>query len=374
MPQISNSIDDILQSTATGSLDKAILNNLRGFNHMQIPSAVPSNKEQHGFTFIVRPQLNMQLDNIRNSRKFMPLAADVSDITIHRFVRTTLDPRLMVGYHYGNTVIPKITCPLVDNHQAFIPVLTNNIRSSSGWPDPVVHTFASREGRYKESYLQVDGLVENFSQYDIDMTFRNTVADPILYLFYMWTLYASYVFSGKFVPYPDFISDQRIDYNTRIFRVILDRNRQKVTKIMSTGPAIPVASSVGQFADFNLENPFSEQNKDITMRFRCMAFEMFDDILIKEFNDIGCMFQSKMLDENRAGQMILVPPVVSHLFQHRAYPRIDPDTHAMEWWVERGVFNARTEVLLQTLSVSEINTVRQASNPELVLEPQEDAG
>src|ERR1700752_1145256 len=358
--QIPISIDDILQSTSIGSLDKAIGNNLFGINHEQLPSAVPGNRERQGFLFFVRPQLNLQHDNIANSRKLMPLASDRSvdgtrdgSTSIHRFIRTTLDPRLMVGYQLGNTNIPRIECPLVNNNMAFIPVLTNNVTKASGWPDPVVPLFTSKTGRYDESFTMVDGLVENYGQYSIDCTFRNTSMDPILYMFYIWTLYMSYVFQGKLVPYPDFITDNRIDYNTRLFRIRLDRNRYKVTKIMSTGPAIPVASSVGQFGDLDMDETFSSANKDIMVRFQCMGFEIFDDILIYEFNAIVQMFKSEMKDSFRDNEMIAIPRSLGRIFQHRAYPRINPDSHVMEWWVDRSLFNIRSQAFLQSLGEEE---------------------
>lgn len=363
MAQSKISIDDILQSTAIGSIDKAVGNNLYGFNHNQTSSAIPANREQQGFVFFVRPQLNLQHDNIANSRKFMPLASDVSDTTIHRFVRTTLDPRLMTGYKFGNNVIPPIESPLTNNAMAFIPVLTNNALTVSGWPDPVVPIWESKAGRYNESYAQVDGMVENFSQFTIDVTFRNTIADPILYMFYIWTLYTQYVFSGKFVPYPDFITDNRMDYNTRIYRVRLDRNRQKVTKIISTGPAIPVASSVGQFGDMNFEEVLSLSTKDIAIRFQCGGIEIFDDILVFEFNETVRIFQPMMGDDARDGSMVLIPRSLSHVFQHRAYPRINPSNHNMEWWVEQDLFDIRTRAFLETLNSSELIPTDSEATP-----------
>lgn len=343
------SIDDIFQNTAIGSLDKAIGNNLYGFNHDQIPSAVPSNKEQQGFLFFVRPQLNLQADNIRNTRKLMPLLSDSSNATIHRYIRTTLDPRLVAGYKFGQLSVPPIQSPLLNNEQAFIPLLTNNATKSSGWPDPVVPLFTSKKGRYEEEVSFVDGMVEHYGQFSLDVTFRNTHMDPILYMFYVWTLYSSYVFSGKLIPYPDFITDMRIDYNTRIYRVRLDKTRRKVTKIMSTGPAIPVAANVGAFGDLNLDEPLSSENKDISMRFQCMGAEIFDDILIYEFNKTVGLFKPEMRDGARDGSMVKVPRVIDHIFRFRAYPRINPTNHAMEWWVESNLFDTRTRAFLQSL-------------------------
>jgi len=153
-----------------------------------------------------------------------------------------------------------------------------------------------------------------------------------------------------------------IDYNTRLYRVRLDRNRYKVSKIMSTGPAIPIASSVGQFGDLNMDETFSSANKDISMRFQCQGFEIFDDILIYEFNQTVQMFKSEMKNENRDSTMILVPRSISYIFQHRAYPRINPDNHVMEWWVDRNLFNIRTQAFLQSLGQADDDAIQSAIN------------
>lgn len=361
------SIDDLFQTTPIGSIDKAIGNNLYGFNHDQIPSAVPSNKEQQGFLFFVRPQLNLQLDNLRNMRKFHALIADKNNVSIHRYIATTLDPRLMTGYKYQKIDIPPLQCPLTNNEQAFIPVLSNNVMTSTGWPDITVPLFTSRKGRYNESVSFADGLVENFEEYTVDVTFRNTESDPILYMFYIWTLYMSYVFSGKATPYPDFITDNRIDYNTRLYRVRLDKTRRKVTKIMSSGPAFPIASSVGQFADFNFNEPFSTANKDISMRFHCIGFEIFDEILVYEFNRTVQLFKPSMEDGQREGSMTLVPRSIYHVLRHRVYPRIDPNTHAMEWWADSNIFDTRTRAFLQSIQSLEdpiLGEPGEAEEPE----------
>ena len=125
-PIISQTLDQLLSSLPTGSLDRAILNNLSRFNHRQTPGAVPSNKKSPGYIFFTRPQLNMQADNLRNTRKLSMLLSSVPE-SMQTYIRCMLDPRLMTGVKFGNgRPIPPISCPVVDNKQAFIPILTNS--------------------------------------------------------------------------------------------------------------------------------------------------------------------------------------------------------------------------------------------------------
>jgi len=345
------SMDEFFQNTPIGSIDRAIGNNLYGFNHRQVPGMVPMNKDQYGLTFFVRPQLNLRSGNIRANRRMYPLLT-ANDVSLQRFVRCTLDPRMMVGGIEGSHAI---SCPFVDNDQAFIPILTNNLTSISGWPDLTSPTFTSKAGVYNEVYSQVDGIVRNFESFDIDATFRNTRGDPIVFMFYIWLHYQSSVFEGTMVPYIDYLLENTIDYNTRIYRLVLDETKQYVKKIAATGVAYPISVPIGSFMDYNSERPFNDQNKDITIRFRCLGAEYLDDILINEFNQTVKIFNQSMkavekatrktTTMNIAGGLVQVPQEMLSFFNHRGYPWINPDNYRLEWWIPKNIYDARVDAM-----------------------------
>jgi hypothetical protein len=353
---VPHSLDDYFQSTPIGSLDKAIGNNLYGINHRQTPNAVPSNKDTYGLTFFVRPQLNMQIDNIRNVRLLSPLAT-VNNRTVQFFTKCMLDPRLMAGYRFQQNTIAPLSCPMVDNLNAFIPVLTNNLNSISGWPDITLPTYDAQPGLFREGFSMADGLTRNFEQFDIDASFRNTKGDPILYTFYVWLHYMSNVFRGTLMPYLDMITENEIDYNTRIYRLVLDKDKNKVTKIAATGAAFPISVPTGSFFDYTTEKPYNDQNKDITIRFRCMGIDCLDDILIREFNDTVVIFNPDMADGNRERNMVAVPKSLLGIFNNRGYPRINPYNNDLEWYVSSDLFRNRTTNFINA-NISP--TVRQA--------------
>jgi hypothetical protein len=357
---VNLSLDDYFQSTPIGSINKAIGNNLYGINHRQTPSAVPSNRDNYGLTFFVRPQLNLQADNIRNLRRFYPMLTQ-TDLTLQRFVRCTLDPRLMVGYTFNKHKVSPISCPMVDPQCAFIPVLSNNINTISGWPDEVVNPYVSKPGLYNEAYSFIDGRAENFEAYDLDATFRNTRGDPIAYLFSVWKHYMSAVFEGKLVPYIDMICENEIDYNTRIYRLVLDQAKETVTKIGATGAAFPISDPTGSFFDYNKEKPFNDQNKDIPIRFKSMGAIYYDDILIYEFNKTVEIFNEAMSDDYRSNNMIQIDKSLATLFNHRGYPRINPNNNKLEWYVDRDIFNQRTSAFLNA------GLIQQSTIDELTL-------
>ena len=195
---LDNTLDDLYQSLPIGSINSSITNNLYGVNHRQVRSLIPSNKELYGFTFFVKPQLNLTSNNVRNLRILYPLLNN-NKLSVQAVVRGTLDPRMVSGYSVVQNIYiePPSPCVLIDPLQAFIPVLTNDIISISGGQDLALPTFASKEGLYGQVYSQVDGIARYYGVYDIDATFTNMRGDVIFYLFYSWLHYQANVFEGK---------------------------------------------------------------------------------------------------------------------------------------------------------------------------------
>lgn len=340
------SLDDYFQASNVGSVQRAIGNNLYGINILQVPGAVPSAKIQQGYTFFTRPQLNFQTDNLRNDRKFYRLLTENS-ASLSRAIRCLLDPRLIAGYKFGGTHIPPISCPIMDNQLAFIPWLTNNIINISGWPDVAVPTQSSTPGLTNEVQTIVDGLTDNREQFDITATFRNTRGSPILAMMFYWERYASLAFKGDVVPYLDYIVNNRLDYNTRIYRLVMDQNKRFVEHIMATGAAFPISNATGTLGDFNVETVYSDQANELPIIFRANGFEFMDDILALEFNNTVAMFNPSMKDGKRASSLVKINADLKNLFNYRSYPYINTDTAELEWWVPKSIYENRSTTFLE---------------------------
>lgn len=313
-----------------GTISTANGDNYFGINHRQQPSPISINRDQFGLTFFTRPQLNFQTDNLRNHRKLAPLLTTKAD-SIPRIIRCLLDPRLGSKY--------QIFSPFVDPQQAFIPLLTNNLLSMSGWPDIEVPIYQSPDGVYKETFGIVDGIVDNYSSYDITASFRNLPGDPITAMLLYWARYMSAVFEGILVPYPDFIIENEIDYQTRIYRLVLDYSRTKVQKIAACGAAIPWGVPIGAAFNFEADRPLNQSNDQVSTSFRCYGAQYQDDVLIKEFNDVVGLHNNDMWDQYRGngkdGAMRKVPMAYLEVFNNKGYPRIDPRTYDLEWWISK---------------------------------------
>lgn len=343
--QTRDTLDRVFANTATGPVASAIGNSFYGINHRKQPSAIAINKDESGLTFFTRPRMNLTTDNLRNVRQLTPLL-NRETASIQRIVRCTLDPEL--------NWTTAGACPFVDPQQAFIPILSNHLLSMSGWPDLEAKFSSSQEGVYKESYSLVDSHPLFHSTYDITANFRNLPGDPIGLLFLMWVLYMGFVAEGSLSPYPDSILLNEVDYDTRIYRLIMDPTKTYVQKIAACGASFPRGVPVGAAFNFDSTQPFGDTTNQVSVTFHAMGAMYMDDILAWEFNRTVILFNDNMRDDRRTRFYTKIPYAALNLFNHRGYPRIDLNTYELEWWVPTADYNAKIPVLkdIKTLQVT----------------------
>lgn len=342
---IPDVVSRVFQASSTGALDSAIGNTFYGINHRQTPAAIPINKDYFGLTFFTRPELNLSTANLRTLRQFTSLLTKDS-MSIQRIIRCTLDPRLA-------TDTPSTTSPFVDNNQAFIPVLTNHLLSMSGWPDIEAPTYSMPEGIYKESSSMIDGVTDFRGVFDITANFRNIPGDPITLMMMTWIHYASRNYLGDIVPYPDKIMNHEIDYNTRIYRLVLDPSKRFIQKIAATGASFPTTCPIGAAFNYEADRPLNMGLDQISINFRCIGAQYQDYILADEFNRTTEYRTPSMGDKFRNQYYKQVPWEALTLFNNRGYPRINIDNMMeLEWYVTIGDWNQRIggyEALRETM-------------------------
>jgi len=348
-PIYDGNINDFLENTNLGAMDKSLSNMLYGLKHTRLLPPVKSSLDYQGFTFFTRPQLNLRSTNLRNIRQFYPLLTK-DPMTIQRYVRVMLDPRLPFKLYVNGKLEDKyygsetIDCPLVDKFNPFIPILTNTIQNVSGWPDIVVPEWTSSSGLRREQVSYIDGTYEVNDVFDLDITFKNLVTDPILLLFQTWIQYASLVFEGMIAPYWDFVLENEIDYNTRIYRVVLDPTLKYIKRIAATGAAFPINVPTGKFFDFSNDRPYSDQTKEINIRFKCMGANYNDDILIREFNAVHGIFNPAYRSYLAGNKdvMVEIPYELLEIVNFRGYPYIDPKTYRFKWLLPKSSATYKT--------------------------------
>lgn len=338
-------IDRVLSNTATGPVSSAIGNSFFGINHRKQPGAIAINKDESGLTFFTRPRLNLTPENLRNVRQLTPLL-NRETASLQRIVRSLLDPE--------SNWATAAACPFVDPQQAFMPILSNNLLSMSGWPDLEAKFTDSQEGVYKEAYSLVDSHPLFHSTYDITANFRNLPGDPITLIFLTWILYMGFVAEGSLSPYPDSILLNEVDYDTRIYRLVMDPTKTYVQKIGACGACFPRGVPIGAAFNFDSTQPYGDTTNQISIPFHAMGAMYMDDILAWEFNRVVEIFNDNMTDEKRAKNYKKIPYAALNLFNHRGYPRINLNTYELEWWIDETTYNAVMPLLkdVKTLSAS----------------------
>ncbi len=322
---------DVLDRSPVGNPSMAVSETLFGLNHRSIQNSIPINKDYYGLAFFTRPDMRMTDDNLLRQRLFDPLITN-KDTSLPRAIRAMLDNRHQESGYPTRLIDPK---------QIFIPLLSNQLISMSGWQDVVLPTYTADPGVYGETYSHADGIASIYRTYDITANFRNIPGDPITSLFFYWVNYAASVYEGVLTPYANNLFENTIDYQTRIWRLVLDPSKRWVQKIASTGPAFPIDVPMGARFNYETDTPLN-RNDQIPITFRCIGAEYIDDILIYEFNETVCLGNSDMIDVHKNGNgMVKVSAEYIYLFNHFGYPRIDPETYELQWWVMEEDFRSR---------------------------------
>jgi len=339
-PIKSADVDDVFKISPSGQSNMAIGDNFRGFNHRQAPSVIPINKDQYGLTFFTRPRMNLSDQNLRIMRKLSPLLSNRED-SIQRIIRCWLDP---VGNKRGD-----FKSPYVDECMPFIPLLTNLLISLPGWPDQAMPYSTSQAGVRQEQFALYDGTDEINRIVDLTANFRNVSGDPLTPLFDAWLTYGRGVYFNDIMPHMDSILENEVDYDTRIYRLILDEKKHTVLRIGATGWGDPVSNPTGSV--FNLEtdqgdgqiNPGLQQ---VSVHFVNTGVMYHDEILKWEFNQCSEQwFNPNMADGTRQRMFTKVPMEELPIFNYRGYPRINLETSELEWWVRNDEYRQLTRII-----------------------------
>ncbi len=350
MASFVDEVDLLARLSGYGDLTTAVKNSLMGINHRAFGAPVPFNAENHGLTFFTRPRLNLSYDNVAADRILTPLLTP-DTATYQRAIRTMLDPESGRGRitASGRNRLSAVNSQLFDTRHAFIPMLTNHLLSFSGWPDPRMDFYDSNPGRVREQWSMADGVVDIRYVWDATANFRNIIGDPITLLFHVWLRYMQNVRDGTMVPWPEENIENRLDYNTAIWRLTMDPQRRYVQKIART-IATPAAVPLGAAMDFAVDTPFNQANMNqISIPFHCVGAEYGDTILLTEFNLLVVAHNPDMHPVNRFRVMRRLANDELMYFNFYGFPRVDVKTNELEWWVYKTEYNE----LLQSLKTNQ---------------------
>lgn len=328
MDSAGGSLGELLASTPMGNPRTAITETMWGLNHRSLANSIPINKDHYGLTFFTRPDMCLSQYNLRSDPRLAAML-DPDGNSYPRAIRAMLDAR----HNLINNDDQPYPSGLIDEKCAFLPLLSNQLVSMSGWEDLMLPTQSLKEGVYGETYSFVDGILENYRTYDITANFRNIVGDPITYLFFYWLVYAAGVYQGDLVPWESNIRNNRIDYQTRVYRIVLDHTKRYVQKIAYCGAAFPIGLQIGQHFNFESDAPINRTNDQISVTFRAVGAEYLTARAVYAFNKTVCMCNPSMYANNRVGMGLRkIPYEYIYLFNYQGYPYINLVTNELEWY------------------------------------------
>lgn len=326
---VRETIDEVLKVSSMGTMSDAYGKHLWGINHQDNLTHVPHNNEHIGLTFFTKPSLNFNDAICLNSPKYADLANNEPK-SIQRAIRTMLDHRLALNTQ-------KYPCPLNDPFQSFLPVLSNSLMTLSGVPSIALRSSSTPAGIAREEFTWVDDITENYTAYDVQCTFRNAQGNLLMGIFWYWLNWITDSYRAPWIVsrYIDDIIANRMVYTTRIYRVMLDHTKRYVTSIWAPGYAYPTGIDIGSVANYDIEKPINVNNKTLEITFRCSGSMFNSASLIEQFNQTVWMLNLSMTDELRDKDMVKIPLYALRIFSHRGYPRIDPNTRELQWYVSK---------------------------------------
>lgn len=310
---VSAHLEKIFRMSGYGSRSEIMMDNLRGFNMISQGQFIPTLHADSGICFFTRPLLNLTYDNLNRMETLIPWR-DADKHSIGQYTRSILDPistnpniaKMYLNERMdtipakdldGNIYIkkmPETDYSMIDPTSPFIPCLTNNLLSLSGYQDVRIDHYASDKGIMNEQWIMADGISEFNESLSLDATFLNYQGEVSM-LFDLWTKYMDYVRRGEMDPYGVFIARREIDYMTRIYNLVLDSNRQYILRWATTGGgAIPTGVGNGKIYDWASDKSLKEGLENVNIQFQCVGLDYDLMSALMEFNMLVGMYDPNL--------------------------------------------------------------------------------
>ena len=226
-------------------------------------------------------------------------------------------------------------------------VADKNMISLEESKDVAINDYTSKAGIGNEQWVMPDGYYNIRDTFELNANFRNIEGDPITLLFQTWIQYYMGCRDLDLNPYPNFIYEREFDYNTKIYRFIMDHSRRYIQKYAAT-IAYPTSVSFGQQFNVDSSKNFVETNAELPITFKCIGASYNDPILLYEFNEVvgeyceGLQIQYDKYDYNTQSLVVKdmenwvkLQPSEKLRGTYFAIPLVNYITYELEWWVPR---------------------------------------
>lgn len=322
----SDLLDDAFTQNGGASWTGPLGNILRGIKFLG-PGVqlAPVADDVIGLVFANRPLLNLSDENVKRSPRFSAFYRAGAG-SLAGYVRGLLDTRSANKYPH----------PAVDNLNPWLPVVTNLVKTSDGFPDLDLEMATSQPGIRGEVYQWPTGILEENGKISINQTFYNPKPGIIPFLFETWESYIPEVRLGDngMEPYPEALFGDWWDFDTRIYHFIMNKDLSHIENMFMTIQSVPTTYPMGALAAINNgETSRRGQGQDeISITFSSIGARFNTFEISDSFNGCTLFFNPKMGDKQRASNYKKLKPSEYLANQYRAYPWINTSTMQLEWW------------------------------------------
>lgn len=373
---IVGAIDDIHRDAGYGGRSTQYAETARGFDIYNRGQTVIPSRSATGLVFFTRPLLNLTYGNLSLDNTFLPWR-DAPPESILRMTRVFLDPINQTkqdsylkdkdGIYTKSLDIERVTSPMVDPYNPFIPLLSNRLLSLSGWPDVRMDHYASDAGLRGEQWIMADGIGEVNGAFTLDSTFSNREGDDIYILFDLYLKYIYRVTVGDIRPYAKMIAMRMLDYMMRAYSFTLDGTMKYITHYACTGAMFPTNLPSGIPHNYDYQENIKSGLDQISISWQCTGARYNDNRILLDFNKLVGMFNRdlelipdrhpsfkgkkvKTITDNgedniplgnngnndsKDARWIKLTHAEKRAANLHAYPLINMVTKELEWWVHR---------------------------------------
>lgn len=235
--------------------------------------------ENHGFTFITRPKLNLSTASLLTDRVLSLLNSNDPQ-SIAFAIRAMLD-----------TKFKSLESISVSNSQFFNPlnpfisILSNRLLTLNGWPDPTLDVETSEGGFFSESITYPKGHDQLSRNYDLSASFSDIQGSVIFILFLIWVRWISLATIGRTVAYIEDIEARRMCFTCSIYRFVMDPSRKYITKWSKATGCFPRSVPAGAYFNYDANANNVDISMNLSIPFTVAGkIEVMDPIILKEFN------------------------------------------------------------------------------------------
>lgn len=305
-----------------------LFNTLRGVRMLGPGNQqVPIPDDCIGLAFISRPMLNLSDSNVIKNPQLHALYNPERG-SIQAYIKGLLDPVWGDANDSSHS--------LLDPLNPWMSLLTNLLKVSSGFPDLQMNVDKSDPGFRKQVYQYVSGIVKVNYDYDMSLSFHAMKPNIIPAIFNYWLHYIEGVTLGDegMEPYPDALLQNYIDFDCRIYHIILNSNFKNIEGLYMSVQSIPHTFPSGAYSTIdNTGDTLHGQGQDeFSINMSTVGFR-FDNVRIADqFNRTTVGRNPRMHPEVRANYYRKLE--VNEYFEgaYGAYAWININEMTLEYW------------------------------------------